>query len=218
MTSNLGAEKIMENFEDLDKVDAKHRNDIIQTTKWELLENLKKHLRPEFINRLDEIVMFTPLTKAEVRKILDIMLKKVNNMLADQELSMNITEKALQQMTEWGYDPTFGARPMKRVLQKDLINELSKIIIGGGVHKGETIQVDTDGKVLTFTTGEQAPVPPKDDKPAKEKKGKKEELAVAEDTPEEKVADEKVENGDDTKPAETKETEGSGSETDVKKA
>jgi ATP-dependent Clp protease ATP-binding subunit ClpB len=217
MTSNLGAEKIMENFEDLDKVDAKHRNDIIQTTKWELLENLKKHLRPEFINRLDEIVMFTPLTKAEVRKILDIMLKKVNNMLADQELSMNITEKALQQMTEWGYDPTFGARPMKRVLQKDLINELSKIIIGGGVHKGETIHVDTDGKVLTFHTGDNPPPAPKEEKEVKEKKGKKEETADVNVVSEEKAVDEKKEDGSAAKTPETKDTEGITSDIEVKK-
>ncbi len=157
MTSNLGAEKIMENFEDLDKVDAKHRSDIIQTTKWELLENLKKHMRPEFINRLDEIVMFTPLTKEEVRKILDIMLKKVKNMLAEQEISLDLTEKALAQLTEWGYDPTFGARPMKRVLQKDLVNELSKIVIAGDAVKGDTIRVDTDGKKLTFSTGKETP-------------------------------------------------------------
>ena len=142
MTSNMGAEKIMENFEDLNAMPLKKRDEIIEVTKLEVFEQLKTRLRPEFLNRIDEIVMFLPLTKEEVSSILGILIRGVEKMLAEQDLKLKVTEKAYNFMADLGYDPNFGARPMKRTIQRELINELSKFLLAGKVQKGQTIVAD----------------------------------------------------------------------------
>jgi ATP-dependent Clp protease ATP-binding subunit ClpB len=152
MTSNMAAEKILENFEDLDALGEKHRAEIIATTREEVLEALKENLRPEFLNRIDEVIVFLPLTKAEIRQILFLLLKKVNKMLERQSLRLAITEAALDLLCDAGYDPQFGARPMKRALQDILIDELSKQVIAGTYAPGETVYVDAgNNEALVFS-------------------------------------------------------------------
>ncbi len=150
MTSNMGAEIILENFEDLDALGEDHRQDIMETTKEEVFERLKEELRPEFLNRIDEQIMFTPLSLAEIRKILLLLLKKVDKMLARQGITKHISDNALDWLAKRGYNPLFGARPMKRVLQKDVINELSKVVLSGEFVSGDTIYIDTDKNGLVF--------------------------------------------------------------------
>lgn len=151
MTSNMGSDIILENFEDLQAVGDQHRVDIIETTKLEVFNLLKEEFRPEFLNRIDEQIMFLPLTKGEIKQILELLLRGVRKMLAKQEMNLELSEKAKDLLADLGYDPQFGARPMKRVLQKEVVNELSKQILAGKFAPGETIFVDTDEKGLVFT-------------------------------------------------------------------
>jgi len=151
MTSNMGAETILENFEDLDALGEKHRADIVETTKGEVLEALKENLRPEFLNRIDEQIMFLPLTRKEIKKILDILLRKTHKMLGKQELKVKLSESAKDLLAELGYDPQFGARPLKRVLQREVINPLSKEVLSGNYGPGDTIYIHTNLKGLTFS-------------------------------------------------------------------
>ena len=150
MTSNMGAEVILENFEDLEAVGEDHRADILETTKLEVFDLLKDHLRPEFLNRIDEKIMFLPLTRAEIKKILGLLLRKTRKMLGKQEMKLEISEKAMDLLADLGYDPQFGARPMKRVLQKEVVDKLSKKLLGGEYVAGTTIYVHTDRKGLIF--------------------------------------------------------------------
>jgi ATP-dependent Clp protease ATP-binding subunit ClpB len=152
MTSNMGAETILENFEDLEAVGEGHRNDIIETTRIEVFDLLKEQLRPEFLNRIDEKIMFLPLTKEEIKKIAKLMLKKVHKNLARQEIKMELDENALNLLADLGYDPQFGARPLKRVIQRELVNDLSKFVLSGEVGPGDTVFVGTDAKGLKFHT------------------------------------------------------------------
>ncbi|MGB3545426.1 MAG: ATP-dependent chaperone ClpB [Saprospiraceae bacterium] len=139
MTSNMGAETILENFEDLAAVGDEHRAQIIETTKEEVFEQLKENMRPEFLNRIDERIMFQPLDRQEIKQIARLLLRKTDKMLGRQGLVIKLTDPALDWLADRGYDPQFGARPMKRVLQQDLIDELSKDIISGRFMAGDTI-------------------------------------------------------------------------------
>ncbi|MCP3932357.1 MAG: AAA domain-containing protein, partial [Bacteroidetes bacterium] len=150
MTSNMGAEIILENFEDLDALGEKHREEILDTTKTEVFDLLKEDLRPEFLNRIDEQIMFLPLNREEVKKILRLLLKKVHKMLGKKGIVMKISEKAMDYMANLGYEPQFGARPLKRVLQRELVNNLSKFVIGSQFVMGDTIYVDLGKDALTF--------------------------------------------------------------------
>ena len=151
MTSNMGAEKILENFEDLDALGEEHRADIIETTREEVLEALKENLRPEFLNRIDEQIMFLPLTKEEIKKIMGLLLNKTYKMLAKQGITLKISERAKNVLVDLGYDPQFGARPMKRVLQKEIINELSKVVLSGDFTIGGTIYADAPNGEIVFS-------------------------------------------------------------------
>jgi len=151
MTSNLGADTILENFEDLRAAGEEHRNDILETTQTEVFDLLKENMRPEFLNRIDEQVMFLPLTRAEIHKIMELLLKKVVKMLDKQGISLQMSEPAKDLLASLGYDPQFGARPMKRVLQKKVINELSKLVLSGAYGPGDTVFVDAEAEALTFT-------------------------------------------------------------------
>jgi ATP-dependent Clp protease ATP-binding subunit ClpB len=152
MTSNMGSDVILENFEDLQELGGDKRQEILDATKEEVFDLLKENLRPEFLNRIDEQIMFLPLTREEIHRILLLLLKKVEGMLERQGLRMELTEKALDHLSELGYDPQFGARPMKRVLQREVVNELSKRIIADEFNPGDIVLVDFDGKALTFGT------------------------------------------------------------------
>jgi len=150
MTSNMGADKILENFEDLEALGDKHRTEIIETTKLEVFDLLKENMRPEFLNRIDDKIMFLPLTKPEMKKIAVLSLKSVKKNLAKQSLDIELTESALNLLVDLGYDPQFGARPLKRVIQGDIIDELAKFLLSGTFNSGDTIMVDTDIKGFTF--------------------------------------------------------------------
>ncbi len=175
MTSNMGAETILENFEDLEAVGSEHRTEIIETTKLEVFDYLKDNLKPEFLNRIDEKIMFLPLTKEEIKKIGGLMLRKVKKNLAKQELSIELTDKAMDLLADLGYDPQFGARPMKRVIEKEIVNELAKDLLAGEYVAGDTIYVGTDAKGFTF--GKEKPK--SEEKPTVEKKSSKKESDVS---------------------------------------
>lgn len=151
MTSNMGAETILENFEDLDAVGEEHRADIIKTTKEEVFDHLKENLRPEFLNRIDEQIMFLPLSRKEIHAILKLLMRKVDKMLARQGIIVKMSDRALDLLADRGYDPQFGARPMKRVLQRDVINELSKEVLSSKFISGDTIYIDAGKTGLSFS-------------------------------------------------------------------
>ena len=141
MTSNIGSNMIQERFENLNEA---NREEIIGKTKNEVFEILKKSIRPEFLNRIDDIIMFTPLTREEVRSIVELQFKNLQKMLKQQDITIHITEEAIDWLSQLGYDPQFGARPLKRVLQKRIINELSKQILSGNVTKEDVILISLD--------------------------------------------------------------------------
>ena len=151
MTSNLGAETILENFEDLAHIDLEKRNEVIEATKTEVFEMLKNNLRPEFLNRIDERIMFTPLSREEIGQILRLQLKKVNKMLEKQAMTLELTEAAVNFIADLGYDPQFGARPLKRVLQQELLDKLAKDLISSGFVSGDKIIADANEKSIVFS-------------------------------------------------------------------
>ena len=151
MTSNIGSENILENFEDLAEMGDKHRTEVLETTKAEVMNMLKENMRPEFLNRIDDQIMFLPLDKIEIYKVLDLLLKGTQKMLAKQGLLLKMSEKAKGFLTNLGYDPQYGARPLKRVLQKEVINELSRQILIGTFSFGDTIYIDANNKGLLFS-------------------------------------------------------------------
>jgi len=151
MTSNMGSDLILENFEDLDALGDKHRADIIETTKIEVFEALKENLRPEFLNRIDEKIMFLPLSKEEIKQIASLMIKKLTKNLAKQEIGIKFDNSAMDLLADLGYEPQFGARPMARVIQREIINELAKMVLGSTFGAGDTIYIGTDAKGFTFS-------------------------------------------------------------------
>jgi len=156
MTSNMGAETILENFEDLEEVGEKHRADIIETTKVEVFEHLKENLRPEFLNRIDEKIMFTPLTREEIKKIGSLLLGSVRKNLKKRNIEIEIDDKGMTLLADMGYEPQFGARPLKRVIQKEIVNALSKMVLSGEVSDGDLIKVTTDQRGFAFSVDEGA--------------------------------------------------------------
>ena len=147
MTSNIGSHLIMDNFKVLTDV---NREDIIAKTKNELFELLKQTIRPEFLNRIDELIMFTPLNRSEVRDIVELQFKQVQHTLADMGIEIEASVEALDWLAELGYDPQFGARPLKRVIQKRILNELSKEILAGKVDKDSKIKLDMFDNKFVF--------------------------------------------------------------------
>ncbi len=151
MTSNMGSDVILENFEDLEAVGDAHRDEIINATKNEVFELLKDQLRPEFLNRIDEKIMFLPLTKDEIKLIAKLTLKKVEKNLASQELKIELSDRAWDLLADLGYDPQFGARPLKRVVEQKIVNELAKQVLGGSLIAGDTIYIDADMNGFVFS-------------------------------------------------------------------
>jgi ATP-dependent Clp protease ATP-binding subunit ClpB len=139
MTTNIGSHIIQENFE---KISDENYFEVLETTKDEVLDLLKKSVRPEFVNRIDEIIMFRPLSKKDIRKIVDIQVEHVTKRLSDAGVKLDLSDAAKDRLAKLGYDPQYGARPLKRVLQRELLNELSKQILAGKVHKDSVIFVD----------------------------------------------------------------------------
>ncbi len=148
MTSNIGSHIIQENLE---KVNEQNREEILNQTRKQVFDLLKKSIKPEFLNRIDEIIMFQSLTREEVRKIVELQLKIIQKMLEKSSIKLTITKKAVDFIAIIGFDPQFGARPIKRVIQKNLLNELSKMILEEKVDKNSVIVVDEKNGKLVFT-------------------------------------------------------------------
>lgn len=147
MTSNIGSHIIQENFS---KLNDANEDQIIESTRIDVMDLLKKTIRPEFLNRIDEIIMFTPLNKKEIHDIVGLMFREVQKMLAKNNIKIDITPSATDKLAELGYDPQFGARPLKRVIQKNVLNELSKMILAGEVSSDKKILIDHNNGTFIF--------------------------------------------------------------------
>ena len=150
MTSNIGSQIIRENLE---HVTDKNREEVFERTRQQVLDLLKKTIRPEFLNRIDETIMFKPLTKDEIRTVVELQLGIIQRMLGKNDIRLRTTDKAIRFIATLGFDPQFGARPIKRVIQRNLLNELSKMILEGTVNKDKEIVVDgKEGKLVFRNT------------------------------------------------------------------
>ncbi len=147
MTSNMGSPMIRDNFS---KMTDSNRQETIEKTKQDVIDLLKQTIRPEFLNRIDEIVMFTPLDKKEIQEIVDLQVKSIRRMLAANGVELSITPAALGLLAEDGYDPEFGARPVKRTIQRMVLNQLSKDILSQKVDREHPIVIDCEGDELVF--------------------------------------------------------------------
>ena len=147
MTSNMGSSIIQERFADIDE---KNIEDVIEHTKEEVMLLLKQAMRPEFLNRIDDIIMFHPLLKKEIRSIIKIQLQHLIQQLAEQQINISFTDYAIDYLAERGFDPQYGARPLKRIIQKDIINELSKKIIAGAIDKSKLLLIDVFDHIIVF--------------------------------------------------------------------
>ncbi len=150
MTSNLASDRIQEVFEDYNEMPDKRKHEVVETAKNEVMDALRQNLRPEFLNRIDEVIVFQPLMKTQMRAILDILMTDIREMLERQELNLELTDAAAKLLVEHGFDPQFGARPLKRTLQRELINELAKHVLAGDYVKGDTVLIDADAGGLLF--------------------------------------------------------------------
>jgi ATP-dependent Clp protease ATP-binding subunit ClpB len=146
MTSNLGSQIIQENYE---KAKDPESEELFERTKMELMLLLKQSLRPEFLNRIDEVIMFTPLHRHQIEDIVKLQLGLLSERLKQSDIHLVVTPDTLHYLSEKGYDPQFGARPVKRVIQKEVMNELSKYILSGQLDKSEPLVLDVfDGQVV----------------------------------------------------------------------
>ena len=147
MTSNLGSQFIQQEFE---KLNVTNRESIIANTKMQVMDMLKKTIRPEFLNRIDETIMFLPLTKAEIANVVRLQMNAVKKMLEPQGFTLRVTDAAINYLADQGYDPEFGARPVKRAIQRLVLNDLSKRILAEEVSREQPITIDANGAGLQF--------------------------------------------------------------------
>lgn len=147
MTSNIGSHIIQANFEN---VTEKNKEEIVDNTKREVIELLRQTIRPEFFNRIDEVIMFQPLLKKEIRGIIKIQLQQLKNLVAKSGIRLEFSEYAIDYLADNGFDPQYGARPLKRLVQKEIINQLSKKILAGAVDKSQPVLVDVFDGVVVF--------------------------------------------------------------------
>ncbi|HLW41371.1 MAG TPA: AAA family ATPase [Flavobacterium sp.] len=146
MTTNMGSSIIQDNFDGITKAEIPA---VTARTKMEMSEHLKQHIRPEFLNRIDEQILFTPLTKENTRQIVEIQLNNLKQQLEKNDIRLVVKEDALNWIAETGYDPHFGARPVKRVIQKSILNELSKDLLAQKIDTSQNVVVDLfDGKIV----------------------------------------------------------------------
>jgi ATP-dependent Clp protease ATP-binding subunit ClpB len=143
MTSNIGSSHLLEGIDE--------NGDITPEAENQVMEELRLHFRPEFLNRLDETIMFKPLTKDNIGNIIDLLVKDLNARLAERELTLSITDSAKEYIMDHGYDPVYGARPLKRYLQKNVDTLVAKLILGGNVCAQDVITVDVSQGKLTAT-------------------------------------------------------------------
>ena len=151
MTSNLGSQYIQSRFEELAGKSGREYENAISETRNHVMDMLKKTIRPEFLNRIDEIIMFRPLEKEQIRQIVRLQLKGISDLLKQQDVSMNVSESAVDLLASAGFDPEFGARPVKRAMQRLLLNDLSKNLLSGKIDRTKPIHVDAANGSLVFT-------------------------------------------------------------------
>ncbi|GHT44885.1 hypothetical protein FACS189438_3210 [Bacteroidia bacterium] len=149
MTSNIGSQLIRENFE---RITPQNREQVVEQTRNEVLALLKKSIRPEFLNRIDETIVFTPLNEQEIRQIIAIQLEAIKKRLEPEGIILRFTDEALNFIAGEGFDPQFGARPVKRVIQKHVLNELAKSLLSGTIDRSHPITVDVAGQTIVFHT------------------------------------------------------------------
>jgi ATP-dependent Clp protease ATP-binding subunit ClpB len=147
MTSNVGSAIIQSNLQHMNE---KNRSEVLEKTKDEVFELLKQTMRPEFLNRVDELIMFTPLTKAEIREIVKLQFNQVIRKLGDLNIEISITDGATDRIGELGYDPQYGARPIKRLIQRNILNELSRKILEGTVKRNSALLIDCENDEIVF--------------------------------------------------------------------
>ena len=147
MTSNIGSHIIQENLE---TVNDKNRDEVLNRTRDQVFDLLKKSIRPEFLNRVDEIIMFEPLTRNQISKVVELQLSLVQKMLEKNDIKLSVSPAAVDLIASLGFDPQYGARPIKRVIQREVLNELSKMILSGKVDKDTAILLDSKSGKLTF--------------------------------------------------------------------
>lgn len=148
MTSNIGSSLIMENF---GKINTNNREEIIESTKNTVFELLKQTIRPEFLNRIDDLIMFTPLSHSEIRQIVKLQLNSISKMLGANNINLVVSEEAIDWLALAGFDTQFGARPIKRAIQRYLLNELSKKIIAQVIDQNKPVNVDVKENSLVFS-------------------------------------------------------------------
>ncbi len=147
MTSNAGSHIIQDNME---KLTDKNRKEILEKTEEQVFDLLKNSIPPEFLNRIDDVIMFTPLTKSEIKEIVRLQFNRIAAMLRENEIEVAISEDAVQWIADKGYDPQYGARPIKRLLEKNIVSELSKAMLAGTVSKEDSILIDCKKDTLVF--------------------------------------------------------------------
>ncbi len=150
MTSNMGSNLIMDNFTAAENKEGEIPSEVVEKTREQVIDLMKQSLKPEFLNRIDEIVMFTPLTRKDVIRIVGIQIGIIGRMLKENGIALEVTGKAQEWLADQGYDPMFGARPVKRAIQNYVVNDLSKQILAGKVNREKPIVIDADANGLTY--------------------------------------------------------------------
>ncbi len=153
MTSNIGSGLIQERMESLSD---QNQEELIEETRNEVFLLLKRSIRPEFLNRIDEVIMFSPLSREEIHHIVSLQLNKVAGMLEENGIQLDVSQEAVDWIAEAGYDPQFGARPLKRVIQRSLLNKLSREILSGNIKSGSPVRVDSESGGLVFHVGQKS--------------------------------------------------------------
>jgi ATP-dependent Clp protease ATP-binding subunit ClpB len=145
MTSNMGSHIIQEKFEQSDDLYS-----ATETARVEVMGLLRKSIRPEFLNRIDDIIMFTPLNREDIKQVVRLQLEQLKKVLADQHITIDATEEAVNFLAEKGFDPQYGARPIKRTIQREVLNNLSKEILKGNIHADSVVLIDSFEDTLVF--------------------------------------------------------------------
>ncbi len=192
MTSNAGSDKIMDHFE---KMNPNNRAEVILKAKEDVSKVLKEKMAPEFLNRIDEIIMFTPLSVYEIMQIVELQLKSLKKKLLQQDINIHVSEKGVVWLTRRSYKPQFGARPIKRSIQRHILNELSKKILNDEISKEQIILVDTEGSRLKFTNVTEEELKKHVASEEKEKEQRKKELKKAKEEGEKEAAKENKRKG-----------------------
>lgn len=148
MTSNLGSHLIQDRFEEMNE---HNHAQIEEQTRSDLFDMLRKTISPEFLNRIDEVIMFTPLTRKDVRKIVQLQINLILQRIPDNQFTIEVSEEAIDWMAAVGYDPTHGARPVKRMLQKYLLNELSREILSGNMENHSKVRIGVQNDEIVFS-------------------------------------------------------------------